>query len=138
VKRTGSRNETAVSRSNPHDHWLAAFAESWRSNLLIDCELFHRVKALRLCNWNPLPFPAERIDAVVLTRAHFDRSGYRPRLIRCIPPMKRRAAAAVSRQAEHIVRLRSRARPCEHEFAAFDVLHKTVSIDFQSIRGERL
>ncbi|HSB95724.1 MAG TPA: MBL fold metallo-hydrolase, partial [Spongiibacteraceae bacterium] len=33
-------------------------------------------------NWTPLPFPAADIDAVVLTHAHLDHSGYLPRLIR--------------------------------------------------------
>src|SRR5689334_3824994 len=51
-------------------------------NLLIDCGLFQGVKNLRLRNWTPLPFPAEKIDAVILTHAHLDHSGYLPRLIR--------------------------------------------------------
>ena len=52
------------------------------TSVLIDCGLFQGVKNLRLRNWQPLPFPAEKIDAVVLTHAHLDHSGYLPRLIR--------------------------------------------------------
>ncbi len=52
------------------------------TSVLIDCGLFQGVKNVRLRNWQPLPFPAEKIDAVVLTHAHLDHSGYLPRLIR--------------------------------------------------------
>lgn len=52
------------------------------TNILIDCGLFQGVKNLRQRNWAPLPFPARRIDAVVLTHAHLDHSGYLPRLVR--------------------------------------------------------
>lgn len=52
------------------------------TTILVDCGLFQGVKNLRLRNWRPLPFPADRIDAVVLTHAHLDHSGYLPRLIR--------------------------------------------------------
>jgi metallo-beta-lactamase family protein len=48
--------------------------------LLVDCGLFQGYKPLRLRNWAPLPVPPESIDAVVLTHAHLDHSGYLPRL----------------------------------------------------------
>jgi metallo-beta-lactamase family protein len=48
--------------------------------LLIDCGLFQGLKALRLRNWDDLPFPVESIDAIVLTHAHLDHSGYCPRI----------------------------------------------------------
>lgn len=51
------------------------------THILIDCGLFQGVKNVRQRNWTPLPFPAQRIDAVVLTHAHLDHSGYLPRLI---------------------------------------------------------
>jgi len=49
--------------------------------LLVDCGLFQGLKQLRLRNWAPLPVPAESIDAVVLTHAHIDHSGFLPRLM---------------------------------------------------------
>lgn len=49
--------------------------------LLVDCGLFQGLKQLRLRNWAPLPLEASSIDAVVLTHAHIDHSGYLPRLI---------------------------------------------------------
>ena len=49
--------------------------------LLVDCGLFQGYKALRLKNWAPSPVPAKSIDAVLLTHAHLDHSGYLPRLV---------------------------------------------------------
>jgi metallo-beta-lactamase family protein len=49
--------------------------------LLVDCGLFQGLKQLRLRNWAPLPVAASSIDAVVLTHAHIDHSGYIPRLM---------------------------------------------------------
>jgi len=50
--------------------------------LLLDCGLFQGLKQLRLRNWAPLPVDAASIDAVVLTHAHIDHSGYVPALVR--------------------------------------------------------
>ena len=49
--------------------------------LLVDCGLFQGLKQLRLRNWSALPIPAASIDAVVLTHAHIDHSGFVPRLV---------------------------------------------------------
>lgn len=52
------------------------------SRVLVDCGLFQGYKQLRLRNWAPLPVPPREIDAVVLTHAHIDHSGYLPLLIK--------------------------------------------------------
>ncbi len=53
-----------------------------RQTLLVDCGLFQGYKQLRLRNWTPLPVAPDQIDAVVLTHAHLDHSGYLPLLAR--------------------------------------------------------
>lgn len=50
--------------------------------LLVDCGLFQGLKQLRLRNWDVLPVDPASIDAVVLTHAHIDHSGFVPRLVR--------------------------------------------------------
>ena len=46
--------------------------------LLVDCGLFQGYKQLRLRNWSPLHVAPKEINAVVLTHAHLDHSGYIP------------------------------------------------------------
>lgn len=48
--------------------------------VLVDCGLFQGLKQLRLRNWDAFPLAAKEIDAVVLTHAHIDHSGYLPAL----------------------------------------------------------
>ena len=50
--------------------------------LLVDCGLFQGYKQLRLRNRAPLPFEPNHLDAVILTHAHLDHSGYFPLLVK--------------------------------------------------------
>lgn len=52
------------------------------AKVLIDCGLFQGYKQLRLRNWAQLPLASSAIDAVVLTHAHLDHSGYIPLLVK--------------------------------------------------------
>jgi metallo-beta-lactamase family protein len=52
------------------------------ARILVDCGLFQGYKRLRLRNWEALPLQASAIDAVVLTHAHLDHSGYLPLLVK--------------------------------------------------------
>lgn len=49
--------------------------------VLVDCGLYQGLKELRLRNWSPLPIDPASIEAVVLTHAHLDHSGFLPRLV---------------------------------------------------------
>lgn len=50
--------------------------------LLVDCGLFQGLKRLRERNWQRLPFDGRALEAVLLTHAHIDHSGYLPVLVR--------------------------------------------------------
>ena len=49
--------------------------------ILLDCGLFQGSKELRLRNWEAPPVDPKSIDAVVLTHAHIDHTGYLPRFV---------------------------------------------------------
>jgi metallo-beta-lactamase family protein len=53
-----------------------------RARILVDCGLFQGYKQLRLRNWAGLPVHPAEVDAVVLTHAHLDHSGYLPLLVK--------------------------------------------------------
>ena len=53
-----------------------------QTRVLVDCGLFQGYKLLRLRNWAPPPVTPAFIDAVILTHAHIDHSGYLPLLAR--------------------------------------------------------
>lgn len=56
--------------------------EIGNKKVLVDCGLFQGMKELRLRNWDPLPISPKSIDAVLLTHAHIDHSGYIPLLVK--------------------------------------------------------
>jgi metallo-beta-lactamase family protein len=56
--------------------------EAGSSRVMVDCGLFQGLKRLREMNWAPFPVDPASIDAVLLTHAHIDHSGYLPALVR--------------------------------------------------------
>lgn len=50
--------------------------------LMVDCGMFQGMKMLRLRNWDPFPIEPASINALILTHAHIDHTGYLPRLVR--------------------------------------------------------
>jgi len=56
--------------------------EADKKKILVDCGLFQGFKELRLRNWDRLSVNPQELDAVILTHAHIDHSGYLPLLIK--------------------------------------------------------
>jgi len=53
-----------------------------QKRIMVDSGLYQGVKNLRERNWKPLPVDPASIDAVFLTHAHIDHSGYIPALVK--------------------------------------------------------
>lgn len=56
--------------------------EHEHTKVLIDCGIFQGNEELNKRNWDPLPIDPKTIDAVVLTHAHIDHTGYVPLLVK--------------------------------------------------------
>jgi metallo-beta-lactamase family protein len=56
--------------------------ENKGKKILVDCGLFQGFKELRERNWQDPPFDPASIDAVIITHAHIDHTGYLPRLVK--------------------------------------------------------
>lgn len=77
--------------------------------VMVDCGLFQGERVLRRRNWEPLSVDPAKVDAVVLTHAHLDHTGYLPLLVRngftgpayCTPATAE-LAAIVLRDSAHI------------------------------------
>lgn len=54
--------------------------DSGQHRIMVDCGLFQGYKNLRLRNWEAPPLAPQSLDAVILTHAHVDHSGYLPLL----------------------------------------------------------
>ncbi|MEZ5429448.1 MAG: MBL fold metallo-hydrolase [Pyrinomonadaceae bacterium] len=50
--------------------------------VLVDCGLFQGLRELRQRNWEKLPFEPADVDAVIITHAHIDHTGFLPRLVK--------------------------------------------------------
>jgi metallo-beta-lactamase family protein len=55
--------------------------ETQDRRILLDCGLFQGPKDLRLRNWEAPPVDPQSVDAIVLTHAHIDHTGYLPRFV---------------------------------------------------------
>jgi metallo-beta-lactamase family protein len=51
------------------------------ARVLVDCGLFQGLKELRERNWQDPPFAPQDLDAILITHAHVDHTGYLPRLV---------------------------------------------------------
>lgn len=56
--------------------------ESNGKKVLVDCGLFQGLRELRERNWQELPFDPKEIDAVIITHAHIDHTGFLPRIVK--------------------------------------------------------
>ncbi len=50
--------------------------------ILFDCGLFQGLKELRLRNWDEFPVNAASINAIIISHAHIDHTGYLPKLVK--------------------------------------------------------
>lgn len=56
--------------------------ESNGRKVLVDCGLFQGLKELREKNWEDPPFDPKELDAVIITHAHIDHTGFLPRIVK--------------------------------------------------------
>ena len=56
--------------------------EAHHRRVLVDAGLFQGTKDLRMRNWAPFQVPPSSLEAVILTHAHIDHSGFLPRLVK--------------------------------------------------------
>lgn len=56
--------------------------ESNGRKVLVDCGMFQGLPELRQRNWDPQPFDPSSLDAVIVTHAHIDHTGFLPRLVK--------------------------------------------------------
>jgi metallo-beta-lactamase family protein len=79
--RTGTRTLRFLGATNTVTGSKTLF-HAGPARVLVDCGLFQGYKQLRLRNWASLPFAPGDLEAVILTHAHIDHSGYLPLLVK--------------------------------------------------------
>lgn len=58
------------------------FIDLPEGRILVDCGLVQGTEIAEKLNSLPLPYPTKEIDAIILTHAHLDHSGYLPRIVK--------------------------------------------------------
>src|SRR3990167_827710 len=56
--------------------------ENSSAKILVDCGMFQGSKENTVRNWDPFPVEPSSIDAIFLTHAHIDHTGYIPVLVK--------------------------------------------------------
>ncbi|HEY9036425.1 MAG TPA: MBL fold metallo-hydrolase [Pseudomonadales bacterium] len=90
--------------------------DTGHTRILVDCGLFQGYKYLRERNWKPIPVDPATVDAVVLTHAHLDHSGYLPVLVKAGFKGKVYATAATQDLCEILLRDAGHLQEEEAEF----------------------
>jgi len=92
--------------------------EGGRGRILVDAGMFQGLRDLRRRNRDPFPFGASGLDAVVVTHAHLDHTGYLPALVRQGFRGPVLATAATIELAELVLRDSAKIQEEDAEYAA--------------------